>query len=312
MIELHGLCKYYGKLKAVDSLSLRVGRGEVLGFIGPNGAGKTTTLRMLATLLPPDAGTAAIHGLDILKDRDEVRGCLGYMPDFFGVYDQMRVWEYLDFFACAHRVPYHERAGLIGDVLELVDLGAKREAYVETLSRGMKQRLCLAMTLVHDPQVLLLDEPASGLDPRARIEMRLLLQELCRMDKTIIISSHILTELAELCTKVAIIEQGKLMMIGSVEEINQRMEGGRRRLVVGMPDQQAELCAFLGDCEYVRQTEVVEANVRFIYEGDAEAQRKLLAQLVTRGFPIQTFSEEEADLEDLYMRIVRDSEEGGV
>jgi ABC-2 type transport system ATP-binding protein len=306
MIEVRALTKRYGKLTAVDGLTFTVERGDAFGFIGPNGAGKTTTIRMLATLLQPDGGTAYVNGYDIRSHPEEVRACVGYMPDFFGVYSEMRVWEYLDFFASAYRVPSAQRPGLIRDVLELVDLGARRDAYVESLSRGMKQRLCLAKTLVHDPQVLLLDEPASGLDPRSRIEMRELLQELCKMDKTIIISSHILPELAELCNKIGIIEQGRLVMAGAVEEISRQLQGGKR-LVVGLASRLEEACGFLAECEGVRAAEVSEATVVVTFTGDGAAQRRLLADLVQRGFPVDSFAEEAADLEDLYMTLTREA-----
>jgi ABC-2 type transport system ATP-binding protein len=302
MVELHGLTKRFGSLAAVDDLSFTVERGDAFGFIGPNGAGKTTTLRMLATLLLPDAGTATINGYDIVKDSDQVRSSLGYMPDFFGVYDEMRVWEYLDFFAAAYRVPHRQRAGLIGDVLELVELTDKREVYVEALSRGMKQRLCLAKALLHDPEVLLLDEPASGLDPRSRIEMRQLLQELCKMDKTIIISSHILTELAELCNKVAIIERGRLVMAGALDEISAKLRGGRR-LIVRVTDRGEETCRFLSGCQGVQQSEIADGQIIVTFTGSPEQQHQLLATLISRGFPVESFSEEVTGLEDMYMKL---------
>jgi len=207
MIKTTHLHKKYKNLVAVKDLNIEIERGDVYGFIGPNGAGKTTTIKILATLISPSFGTASIDGYDVRDYPRAVRAKIGYMPDFFGVYDDMKVWEYLDFFAAAYKIPRQQRVNIIDDVLELTDLHNKREDFVEALSRGMKQRLCLAKTLVHDPDVLLLDEPASGLDPRARIEMRELLKELRRMGKTILISSHILTELADFCNKIGIIEK---------------------------------------------------------------------------------------------------------
>src|SRR5437870_3297423 len=207
MIELINFSKRYGDLLAVDKLSMKIERGEIFGFIGPNGAGKSTTIRFLATLLRPTEGEGMIAGHSVTRDPLGVRRVIGYMPDSFGVYDGMRVWEFLDFFAVAYQVPRSRRRQVIGDVLELLDLTHKRDSYVNGLSRGMKQRLCLAKTLVHDPPVLILDEPASGLDPRARLEMKALLKELQAMGKTILISSHILSELADTCTSVGIIER---------------------------------------------------------------------------------------------------------
>jgi ABC-2 type transport system ATP-binding protein len=304
MIELRGLTKRYGKLTAVDNIAFRIERGDAFGFVGPNGAGKTTTIRMLATLLPPDAGSASINGHDVTRDPEAVRACIGYMPDFFGVYDDMKVWEYLDFFAAAYRVPRHQRSGLIGDVLELTDLSGKRDDYVDALSRGMKQRLCLAKTLIHDPEVLLLDEPASGLDPRARIEIRELLQELVKMDKTIIISSHILPELAELCNKIGIIEAGKLVLAGDVKEISAQLAGGIR-LIVQCVDRLDEACAFLGRCPGILRADLAEGRIDAVYQGGPGEHHRVLTALVQAGFQVQSFSEEEANLETLYMRLTR-------
>src|SRR5262245_63096494 len=219
MIEVINFSKRYGDFLAVDRLNLKIERGEVFGFIGPNGAGKSTTIRFLATLLRPTDGEGIIAGHSVTKDPLGVRKVVGYMPDNFGVYDGMKVWEFLDFFAVAYQVPRGRRRQVINDVLELLDLTHKRDAYVNGLSRGMKQRLCLAKTLVHDPPVLILDEPASGLDPRARLEMKALLKELQAMGKTILISSHILSELADFCTSIGIIERGKLLAAGSIQEI---------------------------------------------------------------------------------------------
>ena len=219
MIRTENLTKSYGTLKALDGIDLQVESGDLFGFIGPNGAGKTTTIRILTTLLEPSAGEAFVNGLSVWEKKNEIRGILGYMPDNFGVYRDMTVSEYLHFFAAAYGIPSRERKGLVGGLLELTDLSYKEHALVETLSRGMQQRLGLARTLVHDPQVLILDEPASGLDPRARIEIREILRELQRMGKTILLSSHILSELAEVCNRVGILERGQLVAQGSLEEI---------------------------------------------------------------------------------------------
>ncbi|HCU38530.1 MAG TPA: multidrug ABC transporter ATP-binding protein [Armatimonadetes bacterium] len=304
MIEVSGLTKRYGQLMAVDNISFSIEKGDAFGFIGPNGAGKTTTIRMLATLLRPDAGTATINGYDIRYDHDQVRAAVGYMPDFFGVYEGMKAWEYLDFFASAYRVPAAKRPGLIRDVLELTDLTQKRDAYVEGLSRGMKQRLCLAKTIVHDPEVLLLDEPASGLDPRARIEIRELLKELCNMGKTILISSHILPELAPLCNKIGIIEQGKLIMVGSVDEISAQLEGGRqfRIKLRGRLEQAREFLLRRPD---IAEVDIDDGALDALYRGEPDQEHQLLAALVREGFEVSSFSEQETDLESLYMRLTR-------
>src|SRR5215831_17912568 len=217
MIETRDLTKMYGDLYALDRLSLQLDRGDVYGFIGPNGAGKTTTMRILATLLTPTWGEATVCGYSIYNGAKDIRRVMGYMPDFFGVYDDMKVIEYLEFFAAAYRIKGPQRRKKCEQVLELVDLGYKRDALVTSLSRGMTQRLGLARVLLHEPQVLLLDEPASGLDPRARIEMRGLLKELRKMGKTILVSSHILPELADICNKIGIIERGTLLFDGDVQ-----------------------------------------------------------------------------------------------
>src|SRR5215470_6485944 len=225
MIQIRHLRKQYKDLVALRDLNLELDPGDIFGYIGPNGAGKTTTIKMLATLLTPTAGTALVDGIDVVRYPEAVRAIVGYMPDFFGVYDDIKVWEYLDFFAAAYRIPKDKRPQIIDDVLTLTDLNVKKDAYVESLSRGMKQRLCLAKTLVHDPKVLLLDEPASGLDPRARIEIKELLKELKAMGKTIIVSSHILPELADFCNKIGIIEKGEMIIAGDVNEIIRQISG---------------------------------------------------------------------------------------
>lgn len=304
MIEVRGLTKRFGTLTAVNEISFTVDRGDAFGFIGPNGAGKTTTIRMLATTLKPDSGTVTINGHDIAQDPAAVRACVGYMPDFFGVYDDMKVWEYLDFFGAAYRVPWQRRPGLIGDVLELTDLSDKRDEYVDALSRGMKQRLCLAKTLIHDPEVLLLDEPASGLDPRARIEIRQLLQQLCKMDKTVFISSHILRELADLCNKIGIIEQGRLVMAGSVEEISAQLAGGKT-LIIRTTNRLQDACDFLAGRPEIGSAEIVEDAIEAIYQGEPDQQHRLLSALVEAGFQVASFAEQETSLETLYMRLTK-------
>jgi len=304
LIEIRGLTKRYDRLTAVDNLWLTIDRGDAMGFIGPNGAGKTTTIRMLATLLEPDAGTATVCGHDIHREPEAVRGKLGYMPDFFGVYDDMMVWEYLDFFAAAHRVSRSRRPKLISEVLELTDLGHRRDDSVNSLSRGMKQRLCLAKTLVHDPDVLLLDEPASGLDPRARMEVRELLRELCKLEKTLLISSHILPELAGLCNKIAIIENGRLVTAGSVDEIQAQLQGGKK-LFIRVVDGPADCCGFLTGLPAITQVAETDGRIEAVYQGVEGEEWRVLTELVNAGFQVRGFAEEEIDLETIYVRSTR-------
>jgi ABC-2 type transport system ATP-binding protein len=304
MLELMHLRKEFKNVVAVADLSFRLEAGDIFGFIGPNGAGKTTTIRMLATLLPPTRGTASIDGVDILEHPEEVRGVIGYMPDYFGVYDDVTVWEYLDFFAAAYRISREKRKQIIDDVLELADLTGKRENYVEELSRGMKQRLCLAKTLVHDPKLLLLDEPASGLDPRARIEIKELLKELKAMGKTILISSHILPELADMCNKIGIIEQGQLIISGPVEAIMREVSGGRA-LEIEIDGEAQRAAEVISAFPQVKQVKVTDSSVQ-VQLGPEEFDRAaLLRALVDKGIPVKSFKEVEADLEDIFMKVTR-------
>src|SRR5262245_29453252 len=240
-VQTLGLTRTYGSMVALNALDLTVNQGDLFGFIGSNGAGKTTTLRILATFLAPSAGQALVLGHDVVRDADAVRHVIGYMPDFFGVYKDMEVTEYLDFFGACYKIPTAQREKTVNDVLELVGLSEKKGALIGALSRGMQQRLGLARVLIHDPKVLLLDEPASGLDPRARIEMMAILQELQRMGKTIIISSHILSELQTLCNRVAIIEKGKLIYAGPVQGVRDQMSTGRVVWVKVSSDEAAAL-----------------------------------------------------------------------
>src|SRR5512139_3077666 len=240
-VQTNGLTRMYGSIAALSGLDLTVNKGDLFGFIGSNGAGKTTTLRILATFLAPSAGSASVLGHDVVREADKVRHVIGYMPDFFGVYKDMEVTEYLDFFGACYKIPSAQREKTINDVLELVGLSEKRGAIIGALSRGMQQRLGLARVLIHDPQLLLLDEPASGLDPRARIEMMAILQELQRLGKTIIISSHILSELQTLCNRVAIIEKGRLIYSGPVQGVRDQMAQGRVVWVRVSSDQAAAI-----------------------------------------------------------------------
>src|SRR5690242_6693905 len=307
MIETRDLTKMYGDLYALNRLNLTLEQGDVYGFIGPNGSGKTTTMRMLATLLNPSWGEASVCGYSIYTGSKEIRRSIGYMPDFFGVYDDMKVTEYLEFFAAAYRIKGPERKKKTEQVLELVDLGYKRDALVTSLSRGMTQRLGLARVLLHEPQVLLLDEPASGLDPRARIEMRELLKELRSMKKTILVSSHILPELADICNKIGIIERGKLLFDGDVDSaIKQVRQNMVYQVSVAsglshMAMDQLQGHANVLKCEMNEEDGSLKVTLK-----DGVTDGSFIADvLVKNGFRLKELKEEEIDLEDVFMNITK-------
>jgi ABC-2 type transport system ATP-binding protein len=298
---------------AVSGVDLSVDDSEILGLVGPNGAGKTTTLKMLATLLVPSSGDARIMGHSIRRAPDRVRRVIGYMPDSFGVYDDMRVWEYLDFFARCYSIPGPRRKRLISDLLELVGLAHKRNDYVQSLSRGMQQRLCLAHTLVHDPPVLLLDEPASGLDPRARVELRELIRELRDMGKTVVISSHILPELEELCTRVAIIDHGRVLAHGEVTEIERRLRRGTVLRVTVAGDLEAIAAAeraLAADPSVASATTLPDGRIEIGVPGGDVDLAALLARLVRDGHPIAGFAPAVSDLEELFLQVTALHEPG--
>jgi len=304
MIKIRGFTKRYDHFVAVDNLDLDIEQGDVFGFIGPNGAGKTTTIRFLATLLKPTAGQAWINGYSVNKQIDEVKRSIGFMPDTFGVYDGMKVWEFLDFFATAYGLPRSKRRALIDDVLDLVDLTSKRETLVNGLSRGMQQRLCLAKTLVHDPPVLILDEPASGLDPRARVEMKALLRELQKMGKTILISSHILPELSDFCNKIGIIERGRLLAAGPVKDVIGSIR--QNRVITIVTSERHEACeVLLAHHEQVRNLSAGEREYKFEFVGNDIDVVKLLEELVRQKVPVVWIKEAEADLEEAFMKITQ-------
>lgn len=310
IIEIQGLTKQYGDLVALNDLTLEIEEGSVFGFIGPNGAGKTTTMRILTTLLKPTSGKAWVAGHSVNDDPRSVRRTIGYMPDFFGVYDDMKVWEYLDFFAACYDIPLRARAGMTDDLLTLVDLGHKKEEYVESLSRGMKQRLCLARTLAHDPQVLILDEPASGLDPRARIEIRELLRELKNMGKTIFFSSHILSEVADVCTSIGIIEAGELVAYGDMAEMKKQLRVHRliQVQVIGETTPMKEFLLRVDNVTSITGSDELEIPlnaVQFDFTGDDEALSQLLISMVNNGLHIISFHEETGDLEDVFLQVTK-------
>jgi len=306
IVRTVGLIKRYPGTVAVAGLDLDVAEGEIFGFVGPNGAGKTTTLRILATLLKPTAGLAEVAGIDVRRNPDAVRRILGFMPDVFGVYDDMKVWEYLDFFARCYGIPSARRRQMISDLLDLVDLGDKRDAYVQGLSRGMQQRLCLAHTLVHDPQVLLLDEPASGLDPRARVELRELLRELRSLGKTILISSHILPELEELCTSVAIVDHGQVLAQGRVADIEKRLRYGAVLRVRVLGDGEAIEAArdfFDAEARVASAAILDDGQIELGFRGDDAESADLLARAIGGGIRIASFARAASDLEELFLQV---------
>lgn len=304
MIELRGFGKDYGDFTAVDKLTLTIEAGEMFGFIGPNGAGKSTTIRFLATLLKASRGEGYVNGCSVNEDPMGVRQNVGYMPDNFGVYDGMKVWEFLDFFAVAYRIKRANRKKVISDVLELLDLAHKRDDFVNGLSRGMKQRLCLAKTLVHDPPVLILDEPASGLDPRARVEVKALLKELRRMGKTILISSHILTELADCCSSIGIIERGELLMHGPINEVYRRIRRNRQVEVRFLESMEAGL-SIIRSYPHLRDLRVDDHSATLELETDDAGVAELLRQLVMAKVGLRSYAEKEPTLEDVFMLVTQ-------
>jgi ABC-2 type transport system ATP-binding protein len=304
MIELIDFGKDYGDFTAVERLNLKIEAGQMFGFIGPNGAGKSTTIRFLATLLKANRGEGIVNGHSVTRDPMNVRRSVGYMPDSFGVYDGMKVWEFLDFFAVAYSIGRSKRKQVIADVLELLDLAHKRDDYVNGLSRGMKQRLCLAKTLIHDPPVLILDEPASGLDPRARLEVKALLKELRRMGKTILISSHILTELADCCTSIGIIERGQLLMHGPIDEVYRRIRGNRLIQVTFTANMDKGLSILRGS-PHCLDVQVEDHLATVEWSSDDASVAQVLSQLVAQGVGIRSFAEKDPTLEDVFMMVTK-------
>lgn len=305
-VETFGLTRHYGNLTALNQLDLTVHRGDLFGFIGSNGAGKTTTLRILSTFLSPSIGTARVLGHDVVREANQVRRILGYMPDFFGVYKDMEVTEYLDFFAACYRIGAARREKTISDVLELVGLSEKKGSLIGALSRGMQQRIGLARVLVHDPEILLLDEPASGLDPRARIEMMAILQELQRLGKTILISSHILSELQSLCNRVAIIEKGSLIYSGPVQSVQDQFtqKSGHRICVADNPQRALEL---LRERPEIAEAELEEEGDRIrVMLAEGQANSGVIAEIIVKGgLQLTGLVEEEMDLEDVFLQVTR-------
>src|SRR5579875_666325 len=311
MIKIEHVNKRYRTVQALQDFSLEIPRGSIYGLIGPNGAGKTTLLRILAALISPTSGKVWFDDEEVSTVPSLIQRKVGYMPDFFGVYPDLTTVEYLEFYAGIHGIPYQNHARTVNDLLELVDLSSKRDELVETLSRGMKQRLCLARALVHDPEVLLLDEPASGLDPRARVELRELVRTLQGMGKTIIISSHILLEMAEMCSDIAIIQNGRLVVSGDVEQVTSRISGGRqleiRVLEAGRVPAAVELLKAMPDISNVTNGDGNLIQAEFV--GNDEVLHRILVDLITGGIPVISFAPRSGGgrLEEVFMSITEGS-----
>jgi ABC-2 type transport system ATP-binding protein len=317
MIEITNLSKQYGARLAVNRLNLQIEEGELFGFVGPNGAGKTSTIRMMAGLLQPTSGDVRIVGESVQENPNAIRRAIGYMPDFFGVYNDMTVAEYLDFFGACYQIAPEQRISIISDLLELVELKHRQDDMVDKLSRGMKQRLSLARTLVHDPQVLILDEPASGLDPRARVEIRELLVELAKMGKTIFFSTHILADVAEICSRVAILEAGELVAVGELEELQERLMP-RRKIEITLLERLEEAQQVLSKLPGVESVQVLNGGngirspnqrsrlrLEVEFTGDDQAMSALLNSLVEAKIPVINFSADSRDLEEVFMRATK-------
>lgn len=307
MLEIKNLSKRYGKFTAVNGLNLDVQEGEIFGFVGPNGAGKTTTMKIICGLLDATSGEVYVDGVDAIRDSRKLKENIGYMPDFFGVYDNLKVNEYLEFYASIYNINGKERQKACNDLLELVDLSNKREVYVDSLSRGMKQRLCLARSLVHNPKLLVLDEPASGMDPRARFEMKEILRTLKDMKKTIIISSHILPELAELCTTIGIIEKGQMIIQGTVDEIMQQVYKNKS-IKIKVTGKQEEAVMLLKEFPQIDGITTGENTIEAYFSGNDEEMSSILAALVTNKIPVVTFAQLDGNLEDVFMKVTEKAE----
>lgn len=308
MLKIENVSKHFGNFKAVDNFNLSINDGEIYGFVGPNGAGKTTIMKIMSGLLPPDSGTITIDGENVLKNISKLKRKIGYMPDFFGVYDNLTVLEYLQFYSSAYGVAEDIANNRSKELLELVDLQDKTNAYVDTLSRGMKQRLCLARTLVHNPDILILDEPASGLDPYTRHQLKSILKHLGETGKTILISSHILTELAEICSSICIMEKGKVIMNGNIEEILFQVDSSNPLLIHVLNDVNKAVL-ILKENKYVRTISVEDDKIMVTFIGRKEDEANLLKALITNDVLVISFKREQSNLESLFLKIIEKGSE---
>lgn len=308
MVRIEGLTKRYGDFKALDGLNLRIDPGELFGFVGPNGAGKTTTMRIISGLLKADSGSVQVAGVDARREPGKLKAKIGYMPDFFGVYDNLKALEYMEFFASIYGIEGREAKNLCMELMELVNLSDKADSYVDGLSRGMKQRLCLARSLVHNPELLILDEPASGLDPRARFEMKGILKNLSEMGKTIIVSSHILPELAEMCTSIGIIEHGQMVVTGTVDSIMDSMNRSNP-LVIRIVDRMEDAVRILKEHPKVENLTLTERDIYVGFNGEEAEEAGLLSELVSRRILVSSFAREKGNLESVFMQITEGQEE---
>lgn len=308
MLAIKNLNKRYGRFQAVTDLNFEVAEGEIFGFVGPNGAGKTTTMKIMCGLLKATSGEITLDGVDVIANSKRIKEKIGYMPDFFGVYDDLKVNEYLEFYASIYNIKGQARKKITDDLLELVDLNSKREAYVDSLSRGMKQRLCLARSLVHNPRILVLDEPASGMDPRARVEMKEILKNLKDMGKTIIISSHILPELAELCTSIGIIDKGRMVISGSEDEIMQQVYS-KKVIKLKVRGRLDDALMILKEYPFVDKLVTGEDTIQAGFEGGDGEMSRVLAALVNKGIPVVSFAQLNGNLEDVFMKVTKGDEE---
>ncbi len=313
MIETKKLTKRYANdFVALNKLNLQIGAGEVFGYIGPNGAGKTTTIRILCGLLLASSGSAKIDGMEVKDNLSKIRRITGYMPDSFGVYEEMRVWEYLDFFGACFKIPRKKRKERIDMALEITKSEKMRNYFVDSLSRGMRQRIGLAKTLIHDPKVIFLDEPANGLDPRARIDMRDMIRNLASLGKTVLVSSHILPELASICDKVGILERGIMLAQGTVEEIMRKVQPNRLVEVqfLGKPGPVKKLAKSLEKAGHIQKSQVFDDILQFEVSGTDRDIAKLLRYLVSKKVAVVWFSEQEADLEEAFMKVTDNAAAG--
>lgn len=307
MLLIKDLEKSYGKFQALNKMNLDIKKGEIFGFIGPNGAGKSTTMKIVSGLLSPDSGEVYVDGIDAIKNNKKLKEKIGYMPDFFGVYDNLKAYEYLEFYGSIYGIIGKEIKDLSMDLLALVNLENKYDAYVDGLSRGMKQRLCLARCLIHNPQLLILDEPASGMDPRARFEMKNILKNLKDMDKTILVSSHILSELGEICTNIGIVESGQMVCQGTVEDI-MNTATGNEHIIITVMNQEEKAVKLLREIPSVGKVKFEDKTITITFNGSDEECASLLKRLIMNDIPIISFNKEVSSLEDLFIKITDKNE----